>query len=173
MIILLVIIAVDIRELIIGRRKKLTNNSQHIYESISLYALEVQYNMTSNDAYMLGTSASAAQQNAVNIEQQSSTACHCSHKAVEEGEMRDREDQFVSAHKNERDASVSYQAGDDYEQAQCYELAAGVYDQLKGHDYEQTSDPYERVQDYEQHQASGVYDQVQTYERLHVSDGQN
>ena len=153
------------------RRKKLTNDNQHIYETISLHDLENQYNITLNDAYVSGPRASAAQQNAENPKEQSSTASHCSNEVNEGDEMGDS-NEISSTHEHERDASVSYQAGDDYEQAQCYELAGGVYDQLKGHDYEQTSDPYERVQDYEQHQASGVYDQVQTYERLRVSDRQ-
>ena len=200
-IILLLIIGLDMTVLIARRRKKvLTHDNQHIYESITLFALETQYNITLNDAYVPGTSASAGLQNATNAEKHSSTASDCSHEAFEGDEMRESEDQSGSGHEHERDASVSYQAGDDYEQAQCYELAGGAYDQfrgqdyeqtsdpyervqdyeqqqasdtydqIKGQDYEQTSDPYERVQDYEQQQGSGAYDQVQIYERLQVSD---
>ena len=169
---LIVPIIVVVGILIVRWKKQLTHDDGHVYEHASLNGLAMQYNMTSNDAYMPGTSASAAQQNAENIEQQSSTASHCSHKAVVGGEMRDTDNLVSNTREHERDASVSYQAGDDYEQAQCYELAAGAYDKIKGHDYEQTSDPYERVQDYEQQQTSGPYDQVQTYERLGVSDRQ-
>ena len=166
-IILLMLIIAAVGVLIVRRKKKLT---QHIYENVSLYALETQYNITLNDAYVPGTSSSDSQQNAAKTERQSSTASNCSHEAVEGDEMRDGDDQPGSAHEHEQDAGVCYQAGDDYEQAQCYELAGGVYDQFKVQDYEQTSDPYERVQDYEQQQASGVYDQLQSYERLQLSD---
>ena len=189
--------------LIVRPRKKRIHDNEHIYESVSLYALETQYNITVNDAYVPSSSASAAQQNAANTEKRSSTASHCSHEAVEGEEMGDSEDQIGGAHEHEQDTSVCYQAGDDYEQAQCYELAGGAYDQIKGRDYEQTSDPYEsvedyeqqqasgtydqfrgqdyeqtsdpyeKVQDYEQQQASGPYDQVQNYERLQVNDWQN
>ena len=157
-------------------RKKLTDDNEHIYETISLHDLEMQYNLTFNDAYASGPRASATQQDMENPEQQSSTASHCSNEANEGDELGDSDEQnsISNTHEHERDASVSYQgqAGDDYEQAQCYEVAGGAYEQFKGHDYEQTSDPYERVQDYEQLRASGVYDQVQTYERLRVSDQQ-
>ena len=173
-IILLVLIIAVVGVLIVTQRKKPTHDNEHIYESVSLYALAMLYNMTINDAYVPGTSASAIQQNMANIEKQSSTASHCSHEAVEGEEMRGSQDQSIaSTHEHERDTSVCYQAGDDYEQAQCYELTGGAYDQFRGQDYEQTSDPYERVQDYEQQQASGVYDQVQSYERLQGSDQQN
>ena len=165
---LILIIAV-VGVLFVRRRKKLAHDNQHIYESVSLYALEMKYNITVNDAYVPGTSASTtAQQNVANIERQNSRASHCSHEAVEGEEMRGSQDQSISStHEHERDASVCYQAGDDYEQAQCYELAGGAYDQIKGQNYEQTSDPYERVQDYEQQQASGAYDQFkgQDYEQ--------
>ena len=175
-IILLVLIFAVVGVLIVTQRKKPTHDvdNEHIYESVSLYALAMLYNMTLNDAYVPGTSASPIQQNMANIEKRSSAASHCSHEAIEGEEMRGSQDQSIaSTHEHERDTSVCYQAGDDYARAQCYELAGGAYEQVKHQGYEQTSDPYERVQDYEQQQASGVYDQVQSYERLQGSDQQN
>ena len=168
---LILIIAV-VGVLFVRRRKKLAHDNQHIYESVSLYALEMKYNIAVNDAYVPGTSASTtAQQNVANIKRQNSRASHCSHEAVEGEEMKGSQDQSIaSTHEHEQDASVCYQAGDDYEQAQCYELAGGVYDQIKGQDYEQTSDPYERVQDYEQQQASGAYDQFKGQDYEQTSD---
>ena len=180
--IIVITITVTVVRVLIVRRRKYDNKFEHIYDTVSLSALEVQYNITMNDAYVPGHGTSATRQN---IERQNSTASHCSYEAVEEDELRDDEDQTDSAHEHKRDTSVCGQAGDDYEQAQCYELAggtyervqdyeqqqaSGVYDQFKGQDYEQTGDPYDKVQDYEQQQASGAYDQVQSYERLQMSD---
>ena len=183
-VILIVIIAV-VRVLIVRRR---AHDKQPIYESIeSLHALETYY-ITLNDAYAPGPSASrsAAQQNMANIERQSSTASHYQEAAIA---MRDSEDQTDSADEHEREASVSSnnQAGDDYEQAQCYEQAGDPYERVQDYEQQQASGAYDQVQsyerlhmhrqdqvqDYEQLQASGVYDQVQSYEQLQVSDRQD
>ena len=144
------------------RGKKLAHDNEHVYENISLYALE-----TLNQANVPGANASAAQQNVAKTEQQSSTA---SHRAMEGDEMRNSDHENSSGSEHNQNASVRAQAGEDSEQVHCYELADGAYEQFKGHDYEQTSDPYERVQEYEQQQASDPYDQIQSYERLQASD---
>ena len=187
LIILITIITASVVGVVVVRRRKhdCDNEAEHIYDTIPLTAFDRQYNITVNDAYVSGPGTSVAQQNIANIERRSSTASHCSYEAVEEDELRDSEDQIDSAQEQEQDGSVCGQAGDDYEQAQCYELAGGayervqdyeqqqangVYDQFKGHDYEQTSDPYDKVQDYEQQPASGAYDQVQSYEQLQMCD---
>ena len=183
-IIVITITTVTVVRVLIVRRRKLNNELEHIYDTVSLSALEMQYNITMNDAYVPGHGTSATRRN---IERQNSTASHCSYEAVEEDELRDDEDQTNSAHEQEQDAlpSVCGQAGDDYEQAQRYELAGGtfervqdyeqqqangVYDQFKGQDYEQTSDPYDKVQDYEQQQANGVYDQFKGQDYEQTSD---
>ena len=54
-IILPILIIAVVGVLIIRRRKNHTYDNEHIYEDISLYCLETQCNITSNDAYVPGT----------------------------------------------------------------------------------------------------------------------
>ena len=185
---IVIIAVVTVGVLIVRRKKKLAHDNQHIYENVSLYAME-NITLQHNDAYVSGTSSFAVQQSMAGIE---NMASHCSHAVIEEDGMRDNADEIGSAHELEQDASVCYQAGEN--EAQCYEQAddgeceqvtdqdneqtSDLYDRAQ--DYEQTSDPYDRVGDYEQtsdpydrvgdyEQTSDPYDRVQDYEQQQVS----
>ena len=193
--VIMIIVLVTVGILIVRQKKQLAHDNEHIYESVSLYAME-NITLQHNDAYVSGTCSFVKQQNMAGIE---NLVSHCSHAFIEEDGMRDNADEIGSAHELEQDASVCYQTRDNEDQCYNYEQAddgeceqvtdqdneqtSDSYDRVEDYeqtsdpygrvgDYEHTSDPYDRVHDYEQQQASGPYDQVQNYERLYVCDRQ-